>query len=99
MTTVAPVSVVLAIADRPRAETPCTDDPELFFPVGTSGPALLQIAEAKAHCQRCPALDRCLALALETGQDHGIWGATTEQERRALRRRGASHGRRRGSRR
>jgi hypothetical protein len=27
----------------------CRDeDPELFFPVGTSGPALLRIAEAKA---------------------------------------------------
>ena len=33
----------------------CRDeDPELFFPVGTSGPALLQIAEAKTVCRRCP---------------------------------------------
>ena len=37
----------------------CRDeDPELFFPVGNSGPALLQIAEAKAVCQRCPVVER-----------------------------------------
>lgn len=45
----------------------CRDeDPELFFPVGNSGPALLQIAEAKAVCQRCPVTSECLAWALET---------------------------------
>ena len=27
------------------------DDPELFFPIGTSGPALLQIQQAKAVCR------------------------------------------------
>ena len=47
----------------------CRDeDPELFFPVGNSGPALLQIAEAKAVCQRCPVTSECLSWALETGQ-------------------------------
>ena len=39
----------------------CRDeDPELFFPVGTSGPALLQIAEAKSVCRRCPVVSECL---------------------------------------
>ncbi len=34
-----------------RDHASCRDeDPELFFPVGTSGPTLLQIAEAKAVC-------------------------------------------------
>ena len=38
----------------------CRDeDPELFFPVGTSGPALLQIAEAKSVCRRCPVVSEC----------------------------------------
>ena len=53
----------------------CRDeDPELFFPVGNSGPALLQIAEAKAVCARCPVSNECLNWALETGQDAGVWG-------------------------
>jgi WhiB family redox-sensing transcriptional regulator len=29
-------------------------DPELFFPVGESGPALRQTRRAKAVCRRCP---------------------------------------------
>lgn len=62
-------------------------DPELFFPVGNSGPALLQIAEAKAVCGRCPVADECLSWALTSGQDYGVWGAMSEDERRALSRR------------
>jgi WhiB family redox-sensing transcriptional regulator len=64
-----------------------TEDPELFFPVGTSGPALAQIVEAKAVCRRCPVRRECLAWALASGQDAGIWGGLTEDERRALKRR------------
>jgi len=29
------------------------EDPELFFPIGNTGPALLQIEEARAVCMRC----------------------------------------------
>lgn len=65
------------------------EDPELFFPVGTSGPALLQIAEAKTVCRRCPVVTECLTWALESGQDAGVWGGMSEDERRALRRRNA----------
>jgi WhiB family redox-sensing transcriptional regulator len=68
----------------------CRDeDPELFFPVGNSGPALLQIAEAKAVCERCPVINECLNWALETGQDAGVWGGLSEDERRSLKRRRA----------
>lgn len=68
----------------------CRDeDPELFFPVGTGGPALAQIAEAKAVCRRCPVISECLTWALETGQDAGVWGGMSEDERRALKRRHA----------
>ena len=67
----------------------CRDeDPELFFPVGTSGPALLQIAEAKSVCRRCPVVSECLTWALESGQDAGVWGGMSEDERRAVKRRG-----------
>jgi WhiB family redox-sensing transcriptional regulator len=68
----------------------CRDeDPELFFPIGTTGPAAQQVEEAKAVCRRCDVRDECLQWALETGQDAGVWGATSEEERRALKRRGA----------
>lgn len=37
-----------------RHRAACLDeDPELFFPIGNTGPALLQIEEAKAVCRRC----------------------------------------------
>lgn len=63
------------------------EDPELFFPIGTTGPALRQIEEAKTICARCPVLRQCLSFAMETGQDYGIWGGLTADERRSLRRR------------
>ena len=63
-----------------------TADPELFFPVGTTGYALLQIARAKEVCSQCPVHRDCLDYALETNQDSGIWGGTSEEERRVLRR-------------
>src|SRR3954470_7689521 len=62
------------------------EDPELFFPVGTTGPALLQIETAKQVCRRCEVVDVCLDWALRSGQDAGIWGGLDELERRALRR-------------
>ena len=65
------------------------EDPELFFPIGNTGPALLQIEEAKAVCHRCPVIDACLGWALESGQDAGVWGGLSEDERRALKRRNA----------
>lgn len=63
------------------------EDPELFFPVGSPGPVLEQIAAAKALCAKCPVRAACLRFALETGQGYGIWGGLTEDERRNLRRR------------
>ena len=65
------------------------EDPELFFPVGTNGPAVWQAQEAKTVCRRCPVAAPCLTWALENGVEHGIWGGHTEEERRALRRRRA----------
>jgi WhiB family transcriptional regulator, redox-sensing transcriptional regulator len=62
-------------------------DPELFFPIGNSGPALLQIEEAKQVCRRCSVLDECLRWAIDSGQDAGVWGGLSEDERRALKRR------------
>ncbi len=73
--------------DTWRAASSCRDtDPDLFFPVGTTGPALEQIASAKAVCDSCEAKAPCLEFALTTNQDSGVWGGTSEEERRKLRR-------------
>ena len=70
-----------------RHEAICrNEDPELFFPVGNSGQALTQVAKAKLVCNRCPVTNDCLQWALETGQDAGVWGGMSEEERRALKR-------------
>ena len=69
-----------------RADAACRDtDPDLFFPVGTTGPAIEQIASAKAVCGECDAQAECLEFALATNQDSGVWGGTSEEERRQLR--------------
>jgi len=86
------VSVATGIAlaqDRGewRLESACQDtDPDLFFPVGTTGPAIEQIEAAKAVCGICPVQSQCLEFALATNQDSGVWGGTSEDERRRLRR-------------
>jgi WhiB family redox-sensing transcriptional regulator len=78
-----------------RSRGACRDeDPELFFPVGNSGPALLQIEQAKEVCRRCDVVDACLQWALDTGQDAGVCGGMSEDERRLTRRR-LGQGRRR----
>jgi WhiB family redox-sensing transcriptional regulator len=64
----------------------CQDsDPDLFFPIAYSGPALQQIAEAKAVCARCRVRVDCLSYALESGQDAGVWGGASAEERREIR--------------
>ena len=69
-----------------RIKAACRDtDPDLFFPVGTTGPALAQIAAAKAVCNSCDAQPACLEFALATNQESGVWGGASEEERRKLR--------------
>jgi len=70
-----------------RALAACrTAEPDLFFPVGSTGPAQRQIEAAKDVCRQCPSQSPCLEFALRTGQDAGVWGAMSEEERRAIRR-------------
>ena len=69
-----------------RFDARCADqDPDLFFPVGSSGPALRQTLRAKAVCAQCPVRGECLEWALETAQPHGVWGGLDETERERLR--------------
>ena len=67
-----------------RSRAACLDkDPELFFPVGNTGPALLQIEEAKSVCRRCPVMDTCLpavALVLLFIRPTQVWLSETEPQ-------------------
>ena len=70
-----------------RQHAICRDtDPDLFFPIGTTGQALVQIDRAEEVCSECPVKVDCLEFALETNQDSGIWGGASEEERRMIRR-------------
>jgi WhiB family redox-sensing transcriptional regulator len=82
-------------SDEWRRVAACRDtDPDLFFPVGTTGPAIEQIENAKAVCHQCEAQADCLEFAIATNQDSGIWGGTSEEERRQLRKQYAARQRR-----
>lgn len=71
-----------------RMRAACRDkNPELFFPVGNTGAAYQQTEDAKAVCKTCDVIDDCLAYAMRTNQDYGVWGGMSEDERRTLKRR------------
>lgn len=71
-----------------RHKAACRDihDPDIFFPVGNTGPALDQIDAAKRICGPCVVRQECLEWALTTRQDSGVWGGLSEDERKAIRR-------------
>lgn len=76
-----------------RSHAACRNqDPELFFPVGTTERALVQLRKAKAVCAACPVQEPCLTWALRSepiGQEAGVCAGLSEGERRALKRRAA----------
>ena len=59
----------------------CTQvgNPDLWYP-DKGGPT----RDAKKVCAGCPIREQCLAYALEHRERYGIWGGTTERERRAM---------------
>ncbi|PKV83585.1 WhiB family redox-sensing transcriptional regulator [Streptomyces sp. TLI_146] len=69
-------------------------DPELFFPVGHTGPAIEDRAAAQRICRSCPVAQQCLEYASASGQVTGVWGGLTEEERARMRRRGRRRARR-----
>jgi WhiB family transcriptional regulator, redox-sensing transcriptional regulator len=74
-----------------RARAACRDaDPELFFSDGDIGSARARVRTAKLICRGCPVSATCLNWALASGQEAGIWGGLTEDERHRLRARGRS---------
>lgn len=69
-------------ACRPEyADRPLDQWVDMFFPARGAS-----TAEAKAICAECPAQEACLDQAMRNREHHGIWGSTSERERRRTRR-------------
>lgn len=54
-------------------------DPNLFYSTESE-----DIERAIGVCATCEVVDKCLDYALDTRQDHGVWGGTSEKDRRAI---------------
>jgi WhiB family redox-sensing transcriptional regulator len=55
------------------------EPPSTFFPSDGVG-----VEVAKRVCESCPAKEQCLEYALENRIDHGVWGGTSERQRRRI---------------
>jgi WhiB family redox-sensing transcriptional regulator len=55
-------------------------DPDLFFPERGES-----VKEAKEVCATCIVKQRCLEYALDNNEKFGIWGGSSERERRRMR--------------
>jgi len=79
-------SMQLSITSSPFDGTQLcsTENPDLFFPDNYQED-LEQIKRAKAICSNCWIEKDCLKFAMKTKQRYGIWGGTTPNERKRLR--------------
>ena len=82
-----------AIWSSPQPKHPWMDralcrevDPELFFPHGKGSVTRTMAAEARGVCFDCPVRHECLEYALADPHIEGVWGGTTDQQRREMRR-------------
>ena len=82
--TMTPKSLTDAHREYPdwRSRAACVDNPALFFPDDGTSPVAKarQIERAKAVCRTCPVISECLAYALRTGEDNGVWGGLDADE-------------------
>lgn len=84
-------------ADDWRDKAACLDhEAELFFPIGNTGMAVRQVAQAIAVCASCRVKSECLRHAMDNNEDAGVWGGMPEDERRKLKRRDGRQRRARG---
>jgi WhiB family redox-sensing transcriptional regulator len=62
------------------AQGNCRDEPpSRFFPSDGVG-----VEVARQLCATCPVKAPCLEYALRNRIDHGVWGGTSERERRRI---------------
>lgn len=72
--------MLLDVYEPWMASAKCANgDPDVMYPEHTPG-----INQAVAICRDCPVLEPCLNHALNNKELHGIWGGTTEKQRRRL---------------
>ena len=58
----------------------CADmDPNVFFPNDGAG-----VIAAQKVCALCPVADACREYALANNITHGVWGGTSERQRRRI---------------
>jgi WhiB family redox-sensing transcriptional regulator len=80
-----PIQLTTELAAEWRARAACAGfQHSLFFPTGETDTSSTE--RALEICLNCAVSFECLEYALETNQRAGIWGGTTEDERRSLRR-------------
>lgn len=80
----ADLDALFALFERPpwMADAACKEHArEIFYPVRGD-----DSRPAKQICARCLVRDECLAYAIEGNERFGVWGGTSERERRRLRR-------------
>jgi WhiB family redox-sensing transcriptional regulator len=56
-------------------------DPAIFFPSDGAG-----VIGARKICCNCDVVDECLDYALKNRIEHGVWGGSSERERKRLQR-------------
>jgi WhiB family redox-sensing transcriptional regulator len=65
-----------------RKRAACTGiDSDIFYPASEDE---VDAQEAKAICAVCPVSTACLEYALASREREGVWGGTTERERRRI---------------
>lgn len=74
-------------SDGWRQRSACRSvDPNLFFPTGSANHGAESSEVAKQVCSDCAVTAECLDFALRANLEAGVWGGTSEDERRRLRR-------------
>jgi WhiB family transcriptional regulator, redox-sensing transcriptional regulator len=70
-----------------RERAACLEAPtDLFFPDVGKTPH-----EARAYCARCEVTAECVAFAIETNSESGIWGGLSRDQRRRISAQGRNH--------
>jgi WhiB family redox-sensing transcriptional regulator len=81
------MTTTLSSANWRSAGACLSADPDLFFPISTTGPAEKQISRAKLICGECRVQQQCLEFAMTHDLPYGIWGGSTPEDRQRQRRR------------
>lgn len=76
------VATFIVTEERWMADALCKTTPDVNFYPGRGE----STDAARAVCAVCPVRAECLEYALRIGERYGIWGGTSERERRVLRR-------------